>query len=46
MLLAENYRCFAQVVNELFGDKEELKFNKEECKQVNELLWGYIVSLA
>lgn len=46
MLLAEDHKFFAQEVNELFGDKEELKFSEEECKQVNELLWGYVVSLA
>ena len=46
MLLAEDYKYFAQEVNELFGDKEELKFNEEECKQVNELLWSNVVSLA
>lgn len=46
MLLAENYKYFAQLVNELFGDKEELKFDEEECKQVNDLLWSYVISLA
>ena len=46
MLLAEDHKFFAQEVNELFEDKEELKFSEEECKQVNELLWGYVVSLA
>ena len=45
MLEVENYKCFAQRVNLLFGDKEELKFDEEECKQVNNLLWGYVVSL-
>lgn len=46
MLLVENYKYFAQLVNELFGDKEELKFDEEECKQVNDLLWSYVISLA
>ena len=45
MLEVENYKCFAQRVNLLFEDKEELKFNEEECEQVNNLLWGYVVSL-
>ena len=45
MLEVENYKCFAQRVNLLFGDKEELKFDEEECKHVNNLLWGYVVSL-
>ena len=36
---------FAQRVNKIFGDKEDLKFNEEECEQVNTLLWGYVVSL-
>ena len=29
MLEVENYKCFAQRVNLLFGDKEELKFDEE-----------------
>ena len=45
MLEAENYTTFAQRVNKIFGDKEDLKFNEEECEQVNTLLWGYVVSL-
>jgi hypothetical protein len=45
MLLAEDYKFFAQEVNELFEDKEELKFSEEECKQVNELLFSNLVSL-
>lgn len=45
MLLAEDHKFFAQEVNELFEDKEELKFSEEECKQVNELLFSNLVSL-
>lgn len=44
--LAENHKDFAEIVNSFFITKhEELCFTEEECKQVNNLLWGYVVSL-
>ena len=40
-----NHNTFAERVNNIFGDKDYLKFSEEECEQVNTLLWGYVVSL-
>ena len=45
MLEAENHNTFAERVNNIFGDKDYLKFSEEECEQVNTLLWRYVVSL-
>ena len=43
MDLVEHYREFAETVNSLF-EQDFLRFNEEESRQVNNLLWGCIVS--
>jgi hypothetical protein len=46
LYLAEHHKEFAEIVNTFFISKHEhLCFTETECKQVNDLLWGYVVSL-
>ena len=46
LYLTEHSKEFAEIVNTYFISKHEhLCFTDEECKQVNDLLWGYVTSL-
>lgn len=42
--LAETYSSFAEQVNKALD--KTIGFNEENCKAVNSLLWGYIVSFS